>query len=49
MCHVKGERRGTFKVLVGKPEETDHLEEAGVDGRTILKSILKKSFTRAWI
>ena len=34
---------------MGKPEETDHLEDVGVDGRIILKSILKKSFARAWI
>ena len=45
----RGERRGTYKVLVGKPEETDHLEDVGVDGKIILKSILKKSFARAWI
>ena len=48
MPHI-GERRGTYKVLVGKPEETDHLEDVGVDGRIILKGILKKSFARAWI
>jgi hypothetical protein len=44
-----GERRGTYKVLVRKPEEIDHLEDVGVDGRMILKSILKKSFARSWI
>jgi len=43
------ERRGTYKVLVRKPEERDHLEDVGVDGRIILKSILKKSFARSWI
>jgi hypothetical protein len=37
-----GERRGTYMVLVGKPEETDHLEDVGVDGRIILKKDLKE-------
>ena len=31
-----GERRGVYRVLVGKPEGRDHLEEPGVDGRIIL-------------
>ena len=35
-----GERRGAYRVLVEKPE-SDHLEESGVDGRIILKFILK--------
>jgi hypothetical protein len=43
------ERRGTYKVLVGEPKETVHLEDVSVDGRIILKSILKKPFARAWI
>jgi hypothetical protein len=32
-----GERRGVHKVLVGKPEEKNHLEDTGVDGRIILR------------
>jgi hypothetical protein len=32
-----GERRGADKVLVGNPEEGDHLEEPGVDWRVIFK------------
>ena len=44
-----GGRRGAYKVMVGKLEEIDHLEDVGVDGKIILKSILKKSFARAWI
>jgi len=32
-----GERRGVYGVLVGKPEERDHLEDPGVDGRIILR------------
>jgi hypothetical protein len=32
-----------FRGLQGKPEETDHLSVLGLDGRIILKWILKKS------
>jgi hypothetical protein len=32
-----GERRGTYRALVGKPEGRNHLEDPGVDGRIILK------------
>jgi hypothetical protein len=33
--HVEhmGERRNVYRVLVGKPEGKDHLEDQGVDGR----------------
>jgi len=37
-----GETRGAYRVLVGKPEESDYLEELGVDGKIIRKFILKK-------
>ena len=37
-----GERRGVYRLLVGKPEERDHLEDPGVDGRKILRWIFKK-------
>jgi hypothetical protein len=36
-----GERRGAYRVLVGKPEGKIHLEDPGVD-RMILKWIFNK-------
>jgi hypothetical protein len=42
-----GERRGVHKVLVGKSEERDHLEDSGVDGRIILRWIFRKWNVRA--
>jgi len=32
----KGERRGVYRVLVGKLRERDHWEDPGVDERIIL-------------
>ena len=37
-----GDKRGAYWVLMGRPEERDNLEDLGVDGRIILKCILKK-------
>ena len=31
-----GERRGVYRVLVGKSEGKNHLEDLGVDGKIIL-------------
>jgi hypothetical protein len=36
-----GERRGAYRVLVGKPQERDHLEDPGEDGWITLKCIFK--------
>jgi hypothetical protein len=36
------ERRDEYRVLVGKPEGRNHLEDPGVDWRIILKWILEK-------
>jgi hypothetical protein len=37
-----GEKRGAYRILVGRPEGRDHLEDSGVDVRIILKWIFKK-------
>jgi len=34
-CSAYGERRGVYKILVGKSEVKKQLEDAGVDGRKI--------------
>ena len=36
-----GERKNAYRVLVGRPEERDHLEDLGADGRMILIWIFK--------
>jgi hypothetical protein len=35
------ERRGACRIVMGKPEERDYFEDVGIDGRMILKSMLK--------
>jgi len=37
-----GESRGVYRVLLGTPEERDHLLDPGADGRIILVWILRK-------
>jgi hypothetical protein len=32
-----GERRGVYRVLVGKPKEKNHLEDLSIGGRIILR------------
>jgi hypothetical protein len=36
-----GDRRGAYRVLVGKPEGKNHLEDPGLDGSIIVKWILE--------
>ena len=42
------ERRGVHRVLLGKHEEKNHLEDPGVDGRIILRWIFRKWDVRLW-
>ena len=37
-----GDRRGVYRVWVGKPEGKNHLEHPGVDGRLILRGMFRK-------
>jgi hypothetical protein len=37
-----GEGRCAYRIMVGRPEGRNHLEDPGVDGRIILKWIFKK-------
>ena len=41
-CGTYGERRGAYRVLVGKPEGKNHLGDPGVDGRILLRWIFRK-------
>ena len=41
VAHTR-ERRGEYKILVGKPEAKDHLEDPGIDWRIILQWIFSK-------
>jgi len=43
-----GERRGVYRVLVGKPEERDHLGDPGVEGRIILRRLFRKLDGGVW-
>ena len=43
-----GERRGVYRVLVGKSEGRNHLEDAGVDGSIILEWIFRKWDVGVW-
>jgi hypothetical protein len=41
-CSTYGERRGVYRVLVGKPEEKKPLERTELNGRIILRGIFRK-------
>jgi hypothetical protein len=42
------ERRGVYRVLVGKPAVERHLEDSGVNGRIILRWIYRKWGLGLW-
>ena len=43
-----GERRGVYRVLVGKPEGKRQLGDPGVDGRMIFRWMFRKWDVGAW-
>jgi hypothetical protein len=43
-----GEKRIAYRILVGKPEETDHLGDQDVGGWTILKWMLERWDGMVW-
>ena len=43
-----GERRGVYRVLVGKSEGKNHWEDPGLDGRIILRWIFRKWDVGVW-
>ena len=43
-----GERRGVCSVVVGKLEGKNHLGEAGLDGRIIIRCIFRKYDVGLW-
>ena len=49
VCSMYGEIRSLYRILMGKHEGKNHLEDQGVDGRIILRCIFRKWDVRAWI
>jgi len=43
-----GERRGAYRLFEGNLGKRNHLEDPGVDGRTILKWIFRKWDGEEW-
>jgi hypothetical protein len=47
-CSTYGEGRGLYRVLMGKPEGKNPLGRTGLDGRIILRWILRKWDVGLW-
>ena len=47
-CSTYGERRGIYRVSVGKTEGKDHLGDRSVDGKIILRWIFRKWGVGLW-
>ena len=43
-----GDWRNAYRVLVGRPEGKNHFESLGVEGRIILRWIVRKGGGMAW-
>ena len=43
MAHI-GKRRGVYRVLVGKPEKSNQLEDPDIDSSVVLKGIFMWDF-----
>jgi len=43
-----GERRGAYRILMGKTEGKSHLKDLGIDGKIILKQIFRECYGRIW-
>jgi hypothetical protein len=43
-----GDRRGVYRILMGRPEGRNHLDDPDLDGMIILKLIFKKWNGEAW-
>jgi hypothetical protein len=43
-----GEKRGVYRILVGKPEGKGHFRDPGIDGRIILRWIFGECDVGVW-
>jgi hypothetical protein len=48
-CSRYGGEESIYRVLMGKPEGKEHLEDPGVDGRIILGWIFREWDMEVWI
>jgi len=47
-CSTYGESRGVYRILLGNLRERDHLGDQGLDGRIIIRWIIRKWDVGAW-